>query len=192
MTALTIGPTVERERAFATIRAAFRNDPIARWVYPDDAAYEAAFARVADAMAGGAFGNNSAYATNDFGGAALWLPPGVHSDGDAMGAVMAETVDESRMEDLNGFSEMQAAMHIHEPHWYLPLIGVRPENQGKGYGSQLLSHALAVVDRDHVPAFLEATTPDSRRLYERHGFEVMGQIQFGSSPAMWPMRREPQ
>src|SRR5512134_708970 len=104
MTSLSIAATAERERALATIRAAFRNDPIARWVYPNDATYEAAFDRVADAMAGGAFDNNSAYATNDFGGAALWLPPGVHSDGDAMGAVMAETVDESQMEDLLGFS----------------------------------------------------------------------------------------
>ena len=187
----TIGPTAERARALTTIGAAFRNDPIARWVYPDDATYEAAFPRVADAMAGGAFDSNSAYATSDLGGAALWLPPGVHSDGDAMGAIMAETVDESQMDDLMGFSEMQAAMHIHEPHWYLPLIGVEPKYQGKGYGSQLLSHALAIVDRDHLPAFLEATTPDSRRLYERHGFVSVGEIQFGSSPAMWPMRRDP-
>jgi ribosomal protein S18 acetylase RimI-like enzyme len=160
-------------------------------VYPDDAVYEAAFPRIINAMSGRAFEHGSAYATNDLGGVALWLPPGVESDGEAMGAVMEETVDPSLMDDLARFSEGMAAMHLHEPHWYLPMIGVLPEHQGKGYGSQLLSHALAVADQSHLPAFLEATTTDSRRLYERHGFEVVGEIQFGSSPTMWPMRREP-
>ena len=187
----TIAPTTDRQRGIAFVNAAFRNDPIVRWVYPDDATYEAAFPRIIDAMSGRAFDHGSAFATSDFGGVALWLPPGVESDGEAMGAVMGETVAPEKMDDLMGFAEIQGAMHLHEPHWYLPMIGVSPEHQGKGYGSQLLRHALAIADRDGLPAFLEATTPDSRRLYERHGFAVVGEIQFGSSPTMWPMRREP-
>jgi ribosomal protein S18 acetylase RimI-like enzyme len=191
MTAISVAPTSERQRAIAVVNAAFRNDPVSRWVYPDDAVYESAFPRIIEAMSGRAFDQDSAYATSDLGGVALWLPPGIHSDGDAMGALMSETVAQEMMDDLNGFAEVQAAMHIHEPHWYLPMIGVEPQHQGKGYGSQLLSHALAIADRDGLPAYLESTTPDSRRLYERHGFEVVGEIQFGSSPCMWPMRREP-
>ena len=187
----TIGPTTQRERAIAVVNAAFRNDPIARWVYPDDAVYEAAFPRIINAMSGHAFDNGSAYATSDLAGVALWLPPGVQSDGEAMGAVMEETVAPELLDDLMGFAEVQGAMHLHEPHWYLPMIGVLPEHHGKGYGSQLLGYATAIADGDKLPAFLEATTPDSRRLYERHGFEVVGEIQFGSSPTMWPMRREP-
>src|SRR5687767_11749142 len=172
MTTSIIGPTTERERAIAVVHAAFRDDPISRWVYPDDAAYEAAFPRIINAMSGRAFDRGSAYATADLGGVALWLPPGVASDEEAMGEVMAETVAPELMDDLVGFSEVMATMHLHEPHWYLPMIGVLPEYQGKGYGSQLLSYATAIADRDHLPAFLEATTPDSRRLYERHGFVV--------------------
>src|SRR5688572_11316436 len=103
-----IGPTAERERAIAVVNAAFRNDPISRWVYPDDAAYEAAFSRIISAMSGRAFDHGSAYATGDLGGVALWLPPGVESDGEAMGAVMEETVDPALMDDLAGFSEVMA------------------------------------------------------------------------------------
>jgi ribosomal protein S18 acetylase RimI-like enzyme len=179
------------ERAIGVVNAAFRNDPVARWVYPDDAVYEAAFPCIINAMSGRAFDHGSAYVTNDLGGVALWLPPGIESDGEAMGAVMGETVAPELMDDLMGFAEVQAAMHLHEPHWYLPMIGVLPQHQGKGYGSQLLSYATAIADHDGLPAFLEATTPNSRRLYERHGFEVVGEIQFGSSPTMWAMRREP-
>ena len=90
-----------------------------------------------------------------------------------------------------GFAEKQAENHPHEPHWYLPLIAVDPAHQGKGIGSALLCHALAIADEAKLPAYLEATTVNSRRLYERHGFVAVNEIQHRSSPAMWGMRREP-
>jgi ribosomal protein S18 acetylase RimI-like enzyme len=189
--AIAISPTTEREQAIAVISEAFRNDPVTRWVWPADDAYETGLPRMTEAMSGRAFEHGTAYATSDFGGVALWLPPGVQSDGDAMGEVMEETVEPELMDDLRGFTEGMAAFHLHGPHWYLPFIAVGPEHQGKGYGSQLMSHGVALADADGLPAYLEATTLDSRRLYEHHGFEVMGEIQFGSSPQLWPMRREP-
>ena len=51
--------------------------------------------------------------------------------------------------------------------------------------------ALCIVDEQGMPAYLEATTERNKRLYERYGFEVTGEIQYGSSPAMWPMYRKP-
>jgi GNAT superfamily N-acetyltransferase len=68
---------------------------------------------------------------------------------------------------------------------------VDPLHQVQGLGSALLQHALKVVDRDKLPAYLEATSPDSRRLYERHGFEAIGEIQAADSPPLWPMLRKP-
>ena len=80
--------------------------------------------------------------------------------------------------------------HPTEPHWYLPLIGVDVTRHGCGYGSALLRHALERCDRDRLPAYLEATSPRSKALYERHGFEELGVIQAGGSPPMWPMLRQ--
>jgi ribosomal protein S18 acetylase RimI-like enzyme len=108
-----------------------------------------------------------------------------------MGGIMAETVGEHLMLDLGGFTEQMAAFHPHEPHWYLPLIGVDPAYQGRGLGSVLMAHGLTVSDKAGLPAYLEATSEGSRRLYERHGFVTLGEIQSGASPAIWPMRREP-
>jgi hypothetical protein len=48
---------------------------------------------------------------------------------------------------------------------------------------------LARADRDGLPAYLEASAPRNRALYERHGFEVVGEIQAGDSPPLWPMLR---
>lgn len=62
------------------------------------------------------------------------------------------------------------------PHWYLEEIVVGPQARGLGVGSALLAHRLAEVDRAGLPAYLEATTPASRRLYERHGFVATGPV----------------
>ncbi len=70
------------------------------------------------------------------------------------------------------------------------MIGVDPARQGMGLGSALLAHALAAVDREAKPAYLEATTESSRDLYARHGFEVIGTIQAADSPPMFPMVRK--
>jgi ribosomal protein S18 acetylase RimI-like enzyme len=52
-----------------------------------------------------------------------------------------------------------------------------------------MKHALSRVDEDGLPAYLESSNPRNISLYERHGFESMGQIQIGTSPIVTPMIR---
>ena len=42
-----------------------------------------------------------------------------------------------------------------------------------------------------LPAYLESSNPANVPLYQRHGFEVLGEIQVGSSPPVFPMYRPP-
>jgi len=178
----------DKQRVVSTIVIAFSSDPIARWVFPEPYQYVTYFTEV---LGGGAFEHGSAYCTEDFAGASLWLPPGVHSDQEALGELAQRAVAESDQEKVFAFLEQMGIYHPSEPHWYLPFIGVDPARQGRGYGSALLRHALQNCDQDDLPAYLEATSTDSRRLYERHGFEAIGEIQRADSPPMWPMLRKP-
>ena len=82
-----------------------------------------------------------------------------------------------------------ADYHPQEPCWYLPLIAADPAHTGQGLGAALMRHALAKVDADGLPAYLESSNPRNISLYQRYGFEVMGEIQAGSSPVMTPMIR---
>jgi ribosomal protein S18 acetylase RimI-like enzyme len=82
--------------------------------------------------------------------------------------------------------------HPHEPHYYLPFIGTRPESQGRGLGSAILRPALARADAERMPAYLEATTTRSRDLYERHGFVVIGLLEVPKGPTMFQIWRAPQ
>ena len=54
-----------------------------------------------------------------------------------------------------------------------------------------MQHALAACDRDGTCAYLESTNPRNIPLYQRHGFELLGTIQVGMSPPIFPMLREP-
>lgn len=180
---------VDYDRSIAALVAAFIADPFIRWMFPDPKQYLDSFPLVLKHFAGGAFEHSSAYRADDFLAAALWLPPGVGPDEEALGTVMQEGVAAELQEDVFAVLEQVGAGHPEEAHWYLPAIGVEPRCQGKGYGSMLLARGLEACDRDHVAAYLEATNPANIPLYERFGFEVTGEIQTGSSPAITPMFR---
>lgn len=177
--------------AIDTVVLAFAADPVARWCWPDSHHYLSSMPSFARAFGGGAFNHNAACCTDDFAGAALWLPPNAHPDDDALGEVLERTVSASIRGDLFAVFEQMAKYHPAEPHWYLPLIGVDPAHQGRGYGSALMTYALQRCDRDHAAAYLESSNPRNIPLYQRHGFEIVGTIQAGGSPPLVPMLRPP-
>jgi ribosomal protein S18 acetylase RimI-like enzyme len=170
---------------------AFAADPMARWTWADPATYLAHWPAFVRAFGGKAFDRGSAHLAADRSGAALWLPPGVDPDEEAMGAIINRTAPAQLQGDIAALLQQMGRYHPSEPHWYLPLIGVDPARQGRGLGSALMRHALAACDRDRVPAYLEASNPQNTALYERHGFERLGTIQAGNSPPLFPMLRKP-
>ena len=178
----------EEDPAVQTVVLAFAANPMARWTWPHAHQYLAAMPRMARAFGGRAFSNGSAFCIDGYAGTALWLPPGVHADEEELDAVLKSTASAPAAETAPIFEEM-ARYHPSEPHWYLPLIGVDPAHQGKGLGEALMTYALAQCDREHVPAYLESSSPRNIPFYRRQGFEPLGAIQVGSSPTLVPMLR---
>ena len=181
----------DERSAVDTVVLAFAADPVARWCWPNSHQYLSSMPGFTRAFGGGAFVHRSAYCTGDYAGTALWLPPDVHPDEAALGAIVEATVDSSIRSDLLTMLEQMAGYHPAEPHWYLPLIGVDPARQGRGYGDALMTHALQRCDRERALAYLESTNPRNITLYQRHGFKALGEIKVGSSPPMVPMVRHP-
>jgi len=181
--------SIEERIAVETIVTAFEDDPAARWLYPGDVAYRAHFPEFVRLFGGRAFGTGTADVIADGEAAALWLPPGVQPEEEALVALLATTVHPQRRPAVFALLEQMGVHHPQEPHWYLPLIGVAPQSQGRGLGSELLRIALRRCDGDCLPAYLEATDPRNVRLYERHGFRIVGRIQAGDSPEIFPMWR---
>jgi GNAT superfamily N-acetyltransferase len=178
-------------RAISTIVAAFIADPPARFAWPSPHDYLKAMPVATRAFAGICFEHGTAYVTADFSGVALWLPPGVQPDGEAVERVFRDTADPAHLDDLLATFEKMGQSHPAESHWYLPQIGVEPYAQGKGLGGELMRHALARCDLEQAMAYLEASKPENIPFYERFGSEVIGEVQVGAGPIVTPMLRPP-
>lgn len=76
-------------------------------------------------------------------------------------------------------------------HMYLMVIGVEPDNQGKGTGKALLEAVLTRADQDKLPCYLETATEKDVRFYEKNGFRVVIHDKVKNGPEYWTMRREP-
>lgn len=97
-----------------------------------------------------------------------WLYP----DGPATVAHLEATVFGDRLDDMLAMFEQMEQAHPTTPLWYLPWFGSDCHRQGEGLGSQLMQRCLEIVDRDHLPAYLDSTNPRNVPFYERHGFQA--------------------
>ena len=179
----------ERERVMHTIMLAFSSDPLTRFAAPDAADFLGGFAEFTTVFGGGAFDHKTACVANHGEAAALWFPPGIEPASEQLEAIMPNAIRADRLEDMAGVFEGMGQYHPHEEHWYLPLIGADPAHLGKGLGSALMKYACARIDADGMPAYLESSNPRNISLYERYGFEVMGEIRSGAAPVVTPMYR---
>lgn len=132
-------------------------------------------------------------------GVAVWVPP--HPTGSVgvrlrASAAMTRALGWRGARELARF-EREAGRHAPSgPHWHLSDVAVSPDAQGRGVGGALLRHRLAIADAGGLPVALEATTPGSRRLYERFGFvasadlpaDVGGAVAMVRTPSVAPTR----
>lgn len=78
------------------------------------------------------------------------------------------------------------------PHDHLAYLATRPDQQRRGLGSALLRHHHSQLDHFGTPAFLQASSHQSRKLYEHHGYESLGDpFYLPDGPPFWSMWREP-
>jgi ribosomal protein S18 acetylase RimI-like enzyme len=194
--AVDVRTTTAADRAgvVQALSEAFADDPVFSWIYPEAATrYRVlpGFFRLIES-------HSSRHGTNlvagSDAGAAIWAPPGEvivdPADEEAFGTaiVALSPPDATRLAICN---QILDAHHPTDPHWYLSLIGVGDAHRGRGVGSALLRAATERCDAGAAPAYLEATNLDNRRLYERHGFIVTGEMVLPDGPSVWAMWREP-
>jgi ribosomal protein S18 acetylase RimI-like enzyme len=178
-------------QAIAAVVAAFITDPLARFAYPSPHDYLRVMPVATREFAGRSFEHGTADVSADWCGTALWLPPGVHANGAALERIFRDTATPKHLNDLLATFEKMEQWHPEEPHWYLPMIGVEPNAQCKGLGAELMRHAVARCDHEGALAYLESSNPRNISLYQRHGFDAMGEIQVGAGPVVTPMLRRP-
>jgi ribosomal protein S18 acetylase RimI-like enzyme len=174
----------------STLSQAFFDDPVFRWAYPNDDRRREVLPGVFSLFAEAFQRHDEVYLAGQIGGTALWAPPGQAPVDDELNQRLEQAAgaDGERLFEVAGLIDEH---HPHGSYYYLQLLGVEPESQGRGIGSALLDHMLERCDREGTRAYLDATSPDNKRLYERHGFRASGKFAPEGGPPLWSMWREP-
>jgi GNAT superfamily N-acetyltransferase len=178
-------------RLAQALSRAFYEDPVMQWVLPDDSQRLRQLERSFDSISP----HDEIYITEGIAGGALWLPPGKGKlsllDNLRLLPYMAAFWGRNLPRAMRSLSYIDSK-HPDDPHYYLFILGVEPEWQGKGLGTSLMQPVLERCDREKIPAYLEASAPRNRNLYARNGFELVEKIQIpGGGPPLWRMWREP-
>ena len=191
----TAGPA-DAEEVGRTLAAGFGDDPVMSWVFQEPGRADKLVALFGFFAPEALVPLGATYLLP--GSCAAWTPPGTppwpEERGVRLITSLAASCSAADLERLGVLDDATRAAHPEEPHWYLGMLATEPPLRGRGAGAALLRHSLAVVDDDHLPAYLESTNPRNGPLYERHGFEVTGTIDLPSgSPltAMWRAPRPP-
>src|SRR5699024_5161632 len=105
--------------------------------------------------------------------ASTWLP----RTGDAAAdAPLSTAADEDPVSTrLRQLAEATASRQADVAHLHLASMAVLPAHRRQGAGGALVRAGLTRADHLDLPVHLEASTPGSRALYQRHGFRDQGE-----------------
>jgi ribosomal protein S18 acetylase RimI-like enzyme len=81
---------------------------------------------------------------------------------------------------------------VKDTFWYLSIVGVHPDLQGRGLGGPLIRPVLERTDALGVPTFLETFTRQNMSFYERLGYKAAASFEEPlTRTEYWIMVREP-
>lgn len=161
---------------------AFRNYPLLQYFFPDVRERDEVASYFFQVALNYGIHYGEAYATSpDMEGAAIWVPS------DRLPMTVWRVLRSVPLSVILGFgrkgagrmkssSDYMDARHEHlapDKHWYLQVIGVNPQFQGKGYAGKLIRPMLARIDREVLPCYLETLDERNVGIYEHFGFEMI-------------------
>lgn len=131
-------------------------------------------------------------------GALAFLPPGAYPP--SIGRQLRQLVDlapalpwgvHAALEGMRGSGVNGATHRQHaEPHYFLQALGIDPDYQHRGIGSELIKPLLAQADDEHVGCFLFTATDANAAWYSSLGFETSKRYNPTPTwPDVWAMWR---
>jgi GNAT superfamily N-acetyltransferase len=174
LNAARVAEPEDLEGLTATLTAAFGNDPLWTWAFPDPEKLRIWWRF----LIGSALRYPCTWTLDDFAAVAVWIPPeGVELTEDEQDQIepLLRELAGPRAGEISELIERFDATHPDgPPHYYLSLLGVHPERRGEGLGIGLLEQNLARTDAEGMPAYLESSNSANDARYESLGFRKVG------------------
>ena len=198
------------ERASEVLSRAFRDDPELLNFIPDPRNRQRLLLSMFRVALAHALRHGEVYAVSPaFEGVAVWLPSGAPEvslwtllRGGGLGLLFKTRWEFLRnlktfwgfmrkMQEDDDFARELRRRLAPFDHWYLSVLGVDPEFQGKGYASKLLKPMLARLDAENLPCYVETSIEEYVPIYQHFGFKVIQEeVLPGSGSKMWVMLRD--
>jgi GNAT superfamily N-acetyltransferase len=182
-----------------TLAKALHNDPLEVHVFPDPEERAQRSPAQFSALVREASIFGEVFATEGMIGISAWLPPGRPTTPEQasksgfrqLPRVMGNEAFERFGRVLDYLSDVHGK-EMPVEHWYLLVVGVIPEKQGRGHGRALLKPIVTRADTGRVPICLDTAQPNVRAFYERLGFRpVTETVDPGSGLRFWTYQRDP-
>ena len=180
----------DRRRLCTSAMRAFVDDPVMRWLYPDDDVFLAPDGEVFRGAMFGWQANNEVWCTDDVAALAVWIQPGRPSEE----VVVEPPVPAPSPELVERFTTLGGFMADNTPpeeHWYLQLLATHPDWQRQGLGARMMQAMFERTDAEGLPCYLETETAGNVAYYLRYGFDVRSEWDVTDGPHMWGMLRPP-
>ena len=195
---ISLAPSL-RDSAAQVLAEAFQDDPVYRFIIPDDARRERDLPWLFRRVVQYSLLYGDTYTTPTVEGAASWLPPGGTKL--TLGRLIRTGLPAiplrfgwaafRRMEDVVAYGDERHKECAQLPHWYLWAIGVKTSSRGKGIGGLLMQPVLTSASAAGVPCYLETHNERNVPFYLKHGFSVVSESKIPKHGLrVWAMLRE--
>ena len=173
---------------------AFHHDSVYRWLFPNDSNRARKCQRLFAVFLNGLIAQGTVFITERKEGVALWVSPRQIRSGwirqAKQGVQIFSILGLGLFRGIQWWLKIELK-HPHYPHWYLFLIGVAPEHQGKGIGLALLQPMLEKCDIERLPIYVDTGNNENVSFYQRRGFEIIREVDLPDGPTVFQMVREP-
>ena len=91
---------------------------------------------------------------------------------------LKEAIGENAYSRLELYETLSSRGEPQAPHYFVGMLGVRPEHQGKGYARQILNTVkeMSIQDHQSTGVCLSTEQPDNVSFYEHFGYRVIAEI----------------
>ena len=179
---------------------AFQNDPVLRWQIPDENKrfsnlhYFWELSLCIGIRYGEVYGTSE-----DLEGIVVWRPPKKVNisywkyikKGGIKFPLKFGIKSTKRITFVQAVNDSIRNIYMKIPYWYLAVLGVDPQYQGKGFASMLLEPMLNRIDKVNLPIWVETVLKRNVPFYTHFGFFILEEIIIPNTNIVtWFMIRE--